>query len=63
MCFQRLALAFLLSYKSLRARCWRFCSITKVSARGAGIFAELQKSPREALDFLWPYRSLTPPVS
>ena len=35
---------FLQSYKSLRTRRWRFCRVTKVSARGAGLFVALQKS-------------------
>ena len=37
---------------------WRLCKATKVSARAAGVFVELQKSPREALMFLQSYKSL-----
>ena len=37
---------------------WSLCKATKVSARAAGVFAELQKSPREALAFLQSYKSL-----
>ena len=37
---------------------WSLCKATKVSARVAGVFAELQKSPRESLAFLQGYKSL-----
>ena len=37
---------------------WSLCKATKVSARAAGVFAELQKSPHEALAFLQSYKSL-----
>lgn len=37
---------------------WCLCKATKVSARAAGVFVELQKSPREALMFLQSYKSL-----
>ena len=37
---------------------WRLCKATKISARAAGVFAELQKSPRGPLAFLQSYKSL-----
>lgn len=37
---------------------WSLCKATKVSARAAGVFVGLQKSPRVPLMFLQSYKSL-----